>query len=66
MRIEKINNEENHYDDLARDYGTIFNTTNWLNIFDRTVQIYGIYDKGNNLMGGFHLYKEKRFGFTML
>lgn len=66
MRIEKINNNEaNHYDELAHNYGTIFNTTNWLRIFNNSVQIYGIYDKGGHLIGGFHLYKEKKWGFTI-
>ncbi len=34
-------------------------------MFNGEVQIYGIYDKGNNLIGGFHLYKQKKFGLTI-
>jgi len=34
-------------------------------MFNDEVQIYGIYDKGNNLIGGFHLYKQKKFGLTI-
>ena len=56
---------QSSYNDLARRYGTIFNTTDWLKIFEDTTQLYGIYDKGDNLIGGFYLYKEKRSIFTI-
>jgi len=65
MRIEIVNQENrNEYDEVALLYGTIFNTCKWLDIFDN-ILIYGIYDEGDNLIGGFHLYREKRFGITI-
>jgi len=66
MKIEKLTekNKEN-YKKIAISEGTIFNRLSWLGIFKDDVQIYGIYDKGDNLIGGFHLYKQKKFGLTI-
>jgi len=64
--IKKVSNSDNFkYNDLAIKYGTIFNTIDWLGIFKDKAQIYGIYDKGNNLIGGFSTYKEKKFSFKI-
>ncbi|MCD6579459.1 GNAT family N-acetyltransferase [bacterium] len=66
MIIKKINSQEKvKYNKLAKNVGNIFNTLSWLKLFEDSVQIYGIYDKGDNLIGGFSIYKEKRFGFTI-
>jgi len=66
MQIGKIEIcDKVEYNNLAIEYGTIFNTLSWLKLFEDSVQIYGIYDKGNNLIGGFHLYKQKKFGLTI-
>lgn len=66
MKIERLNekNKEN-YEKMAINEGVIFNRLSWLKMFNDKVQIYGIYDKGNNLIGGFHLYKQKKFAFTI-
>ena len=66
MKIRSLTNSEKaDYNELALNCGTVFNTIEWLELFGDKVQIYGIYDKGDNLIGGFHLYREKRFGFTL-
>lgn len=65
MRIEIINPENRkQYDEVALQFGTVFNTSKWLAIFDN-IFIYGIYDEGDNLIGGFYLFREKRFGITI-
>jgi len=66
MKIEKLTekNKEN-YKKIAIREGAIFNGLSWLKIFNDRVQIYGIYDKGNILIGGFHLYKQKKYGLTI-
>ena len=65
MRIEVINPvNRTEYDAIALQFGTIFNTSKWLATFDN-ILIYGIYDEGGNLIGGFHLYREKKFGITV-
>ncbi len=66
MKIKKINEDEYAgFNQLSRLYGTIFYTTGWIKLFDNKIQCYGIYNKGNELIGGFILYKEKKFGFTL-
>ncbi len=66
MRIEKLTEKDkNNYEEIAISEGTIFNRLSWLRMFKDDVQIYGIYDKGDNLIGGFHLYKQKRFGLII-
>lgn len=66
MKIEKLTEKNREsYEEIAISEGTIFNRLSWLRMFKDDVQIYGIYDKGDNLIGGFHLYKQKRFGLTI-
>lgn len=65
MQIKRISEfDKEKYEELALTYGSIFNTYQWLKIFDN-LSIYGIFDEGNNLIGGFHLFKEKKFGLTI-
>ena len=66
MKIEKLieENKEN-YEKIAVSEGTIFDNLSWIKTFNDKVQIYGIYDKGNNLIEGFHLYKQKKIGLTI-
>jgi len=66
MRIHKIDEQSMvEYEYLVKKYGAIFNSKKWLDLFDEKVSIYGIFDKGENLIGGFHLYEKKRFGLTI-
>lgn len=63
MMIKKITDSDTcEYDDLAKKHGTIFNTIDWLKMFGDKAHVCGIYDKGDNLIGGFTLYEEKKFG----
>jgi hypothetical protein len=65
MQIKRISEfDKEKYEELALTYGSIFNTYQWLKIFDN-LSIYGIFDEGNNLIGGFHLFKERKFVFTI-
>ena len=51
MKIARLNNSDKvKYEELAIKYGTVFNTFAWLKLFGDKVQIYGIYDEGNNLV----------------
>ena len=66
MKIEKLTEEnKENYEKIAISEGAIFNRPSWLKIFNDKIQIYGIYDEGNNLIGGFQLYKQKKFGLTI-
>ncbi len=65
MEIKNIcDNDLDKYNELAEKYGSIFDRYNWLCLFNN-ILIFGIYDEGGNLIGGFYLYREKRFGITI-
>lgn len=57
--------DELKFNNLAISYGTIFNTIEWSNIFNSHIHRYGIYNKNGELIGGFILYKENKFGFSV-
>lgn len=62
-KVEKL--DEEVYEKCTRKYGTIFNSLEWLSIFGDKVSVYGFYDKGGVLIGGFNIYEEKKFGFNI-
>jgi hypothetical protein len=53
------------FDQLASECGTIFNSIKWLGLFGDKISAVGIYNDNNDLIGGFHLYMEKKFGLTV-
>lgn len=57
--------DREQYNKYAKDYGTIFNSLEWLSIFDDKLKIYGIYNKGHKLIGGFSIYKEIKIGTSV-
>lgn len=66
MEVKPVNDEDLEvYDQLATEYGTIFNTRSWLSIFGDEVQLFGLYDGGGNLSGGFHLFKQLKWGLNI-
>jgi len=66
MLVKKISDSDNlKYNNLATEYGTVFNTLDWLKIFGDKAQVCGIYDKGDNLIGGFTIYEERKFGLRI-
>ena len=67
MKVAPITSDElPAYDDLARQYGTLFSTREWLALFDEKMQTYAIFDKGQRLIGGFALYHERRWGLKVI
>ena len=53
------------YDQIAASRGTIFNQLIWLRMFTDNITTYGIYDR-EDLVGGFCLYSDKKFGVTIV
>ncbi len=53
------------YNQVAKEVGNIFNTVDWLNMFENKVKFFGIYERNDKLIGGFSLYKENKFGFRI-
>ncbi|MDD5063957.1 MAG: GNAT family N-acetyltransferase [Phycisphaerae bacterium] len=66
MEINLLSNSgKSRYDELAEKHGTVFSRLDWLKIFADKVRIYGIYDKNGGIIGGFHIYTERRLGFKL-
>jgi lipid II:glycine glycyltransferase (peptidoglycan interpeptide bridge formation enzyme) len=66
MRIAELTLEhEKTFDELALSCGNIFNTIGWTRIFGDKIRNYGIYNQGGDLMGGFFVYKDKKYGLSV-
>ncbi len=50
------------YNELVGLYGSVFNTLQWIKLFGKDIRNYGIYDKGDELIGGFFIYTGKKYG----
>lgn len=67
MKIKKVEDKDlMRYNDLALSHGTLFDTTNWTAMFGRNVMNYGIFNHGKEMIGGFFLYRRKRYGLSIL
>ncbi|MCE3279633.1 MAG: FemAB family protein [Bacteroidetes bacterium] len=65
MPIKILNsNDLFQFDALAEKFGSVFNHSNWLSIYDNSIQIFGVFDNDDRLIAGFHLYKKKIFSLT--
>jgi len=53
------------YDRLSVLYGSVFTTLQWVELFGKDIKNYGIYDAGDNLIGGFFIFTEKKYGFSV-
>lgn len=63
MYIKQLKSDDfEQYDKLAKSHGSIFSSIAWLSLFGNCIKFFGIFDTGENLLGGFHLY-EKKTGF---
>ncbi len=66
MKIAALSaRDEAVFDELALSHGSIFNTTRWTNIFERGIRRCGIFNDGDELVGGFIVYRETRFGLSI-
>ncbi len=52
------------YQQLVEESGTIFNSQAWLSLYDSKLITYGVFDKDNNLIATFYLYKSTIKGLT--
>jgi len=65
MKISELKEQDElNFNELAQSHGTVFNTLDWNKNFGNKVKPFGIYNEGNELIGGFFLYAENRFGLT--
>lgn len=64
MKIREISRQDRSiFDSAAMKYGTVFHSSDWTGIFDG-VRKYGIFNRGGDLIGGFIMYREARFGLS--
>jgi hypothetical protein len=66
MKIEELKQSDiSHYETLSENHGTLFNSLSWLKMFGDKVNLYGLYAKDGRLIGGFHLYQQRKMGFKI-
>lgn len=49
---------------LSKKATSVFLSEKWLAIYDKGLEAYGIFNGGNEMIGGFSLYRQKRSGIT--
>lgn len=63
MILKEINKADRAaYFTLAQEFGSVFNSPDWLTIYGDTISKIGIYDKDNFLIGGFFVYSHSKMG----
>lgn len=58
-------NDEGTYLKLAENWGTVFDSPRWANLFGKNIARYGFFTKSGEMLGGFFLYREKRAGLSV-
>lgn len=59
MNIQKIDSTTQHkFEALQQSCGGLFSQSSWQAIYGKSLVLYGIFNKDNKLIGGFHLYKS--------
>lgn len=54
------------YDEVAVRQGMLFDRRDWLSLFGDQMRAFGLFDEGGTLVGGFSLYRERRWGLKIL
>lgn len=63
MYIKQIKPTDENYVKLAASNGSVFNTPDWIKIYDpKHFILNGIFNDNNELIGSFSLYKSSKFG----
>lgn len=66
MKISALaDHDQDRFKELADSCGTVFNTFAWTNLFGKNICRYGLYQDNGKLIGGFSLFREKRFGMSI-
>lgn len=67
MKILPINKSTlKAYDELSRQLGSVFNTPEWLDLYQDQVARYGLFDNSDTLVGGFFLFEKKYCGLNYI
>lgn len=66
MYIKEITaDDHNKYNGLSTLYGSVFDSLRWTRMIDGDIKHFGIYDAGNDLIGGFIGYTASKFGISI-
>jgi lipid II:glycine glycyltransferase (peptidoglycan interpeptide bridge formation enzyme) len=65
VSIKRIDNTHiPAYTQLASEFGTIFNSVSWIQLYGSNLEHYGIFDNDQKLIAAFYLYKTKMMGLA--
>ena len=62
---ELIPADHQKYNALATLYGSVFDSLQWTEQFGGDITHYGIYDAGDELVGGFFCYTKRKYGVSI-
>ena len=66
MKISPLHQQDyENYTHLNNEFGNVFSSLKWLAV-QQEVNIYGIYNKNDELIGGFHLLETKKWGIKIV
>jgi len=65
VEIKLIDRSSKEYADFALRCGTVFNDPDWLALYGPKLALYGIFN-GDNMVGTFHVYRQRKGGFSFI
>jgi hypothetical protein len=66
LYIKNIDKSDSSYLGLVKEKGGVFNDPSWLEMFGNKLQLYGIFDANDSLMGAFTLYHTHLYGMRYI
>ncbi|MFN7910957.1 MAG: GNAT family N-acetyltransferase [Bacteroidota bacterium] len=62
MKLARLNISDEKYTILAKRYGSVFNSIEWLRLFGKNLVLIGIYNANNELIGAFFYSSSVKLG----
>jgi lipid II:glycine glycyltransferase (peptidoglycan interpeptide bridge formation enzyme) len=62
--IKPIDTLSEQYLKLSQNYGSVFNQKDWISIYNEQIIVLGLFNKNNDLIGAFNVFKAKKLGFS--
>jgi lipid II:glycine glycyltransferase (peptidoglycan interpeptide bridge formation enzyme) len=67
LKLKKIHNtEDNSYQKLYTKLGTVFNSPEWITVYGKELELIGIYNDNQELIGCFYVYKSSKLGLSYI
>ena len=64
MEVKKLEIDSEQYLNLLGENPSIFNTVNWLKLFENKIELFGVFSNKNKLVASFCFYHFKKMGIT--